>query len=149
MTTIHNSGSRSWMVEKTTLQITMAVACLVPLLAGAQGMIGGIPTDGADGGITGIALDSHVRYLSGLLLAIGLWFAVSIPHIQSHGRRIRLLASLVVIGGIGRLIGLIVVGMPSRAMLFALAMELLVTPLLALWQARVARGAAAIVERRT
>lgn len=128
----------SWRVERAALQTIVAVACLVPLLAGGTGMVRGL--SGESGTVTAIALDSHVRYLSGLLFAIGVAFAVSIPRIERHGRRVRLLTGLVVVGGAGRLIGLLTVGLPSRPMLFALAMELLVAPLLALWQTRVARG---------
>jgi hypothetical protein len=129
-----------WRTERRILQAVMALACLVPLVAGGSGMIRGLPTDGGGMGITAIAWDSHYRYLSGLLFAIGVFFAVSIARIETHGRRIRLLATLVVIGGIGRLIGVIFVGMPSFAMVAALGMELVVTPLLALWQARVSRA---------
>lgn len=128
----------SWKAERTALQAAVAVACLVPLIAGGSGMIGGVPPDGDAIDNPAIALDSHFRYLSGLLFAIGLGFAVSIPRIETHGSRILLFTTLVVIGGIGRLIGLIIVGVPSWAMLAALGMELIVTPLLALWQTRLA-----------
>jgi hypothetical protein len=83
-------------------------------------------------------LDSHFRYLSGLLLAIGLGFASTIPHIEIRGRRFRLLAGIVVLSGVGRLVS---IGSPSPAMLAALVMELIVTPGLALWQYRVTIGA--------
>jgi Domain of unknown function (DUF4345) len=47
----------------------------------------------------------------------------------------------VFLGGLGRLYALFAVGVPDRAMLFGLTMELIVTPLLALWQTAVARRA--------
>jgi hypothetical protein len=84
-------------------------------------------------------LDSHFRYLSGLLLAIGVGFVSTIPRIETHGGRFRLLTGIVVMGGIGRLLSLLAIGMPSSAMIAALGMELLVTPGLAIWQRRVAR----------
>lgn len=138
MNPIHQRHGLSWTTERRALQIVVAVACLVPLLAGGYGMIGGITLDGASG-IADTALDSHFRYLSGLLFAIGLAFAASIHRIETHGRRILLLTALVVIGGIGRLLGVMLIGIPSRAMVAALAMELIVTPLLALWQVRIAK----------
>lgn len=85
-------------------------------------------------------LDSHYRYLSGLLFAIGLGFATTIPRIAIHGARFRLLTAIVVCGGLGRLVSLLVMGPPSLAMTAALAMELVVTPALALWQYRVAQN---------
>ena len=45
-----------------------------------------------------------------------------------------------VIGGVARLIGLLLTGLPSFAMLGGLFMELVVTPILALWQTRVANA---------
>ncbi len=85
-----------------------------------------------------LSLDSHFRYLSGLLLGIGLAFWSLIPDIASRRPAFRLLTLVVVTGGLGRLAGLVLVGVPSAPMLFGLVMELVVTPLLCLWQARVA-----------
>ncbi len=82
--------------------------------------------------------DSHFRYLSGLLLGIGIAFATTIPGIERHTTRFRVLTGIVVVGGAGRLMSLLLRGAPDAAMLAALAMELVVTPALALWQARVA-----------
>ncbi len=76
-------------------------------------------------------LDSHFRYLSGLLLGIGLAFWTTIPALESKGGRFRLLCLIVFIGGLGRLCSLIALGPPGRSMLFGLAMELVVTPLFA------------------
>jgi hypothetical protein len=85
--------------------------------------------------------DSHYRYLSGLLLGIGLAFAATIQRIEMHTSRFRVLAAIVVVGGLGRLLSLIVRGMPGKAMLFGLVMELVVTPALVVWQARIAAQA--------
>jgi hypothetical protein len=86
------------------------------------------------------ALDSHFRYLSGLLLAIGLAFWGLIPNIAARGPMFRLLTALVVAGGLGRLAGWLLTGTPPLPMLLALIMELVVTPLLCLWQWRAAVG---------
>ncbi len=84
-------------------------------------------------------MDSHYRYLSGLLLGIGLGFWITIPNIELESRRFRMLAAIVVLGGIGRLWSLLAVGVPDRPMLFGLIMELAVTPLLAFWQYRLSK----------
>jgi hypothetical protein len=128
-------------MERRLLQAAVALGCVVPLLAGGAGMIEGpaflhgVQAAPAD-------LDSHFRYLSGLLFAIGLAFASCIPGIERRTARFRLLALLVFIGGLGRLLGLITSGVPGTGHVFGLAMELAATPLLALWQARVARRVA-------
>ncbi len=89
-------------------------------------------------GGAGVDLDSHVRYLSGLLLGIGLLFWGMVPRIERCGAVVRALTFLVFVGGLARLAGVLFVGTPSVAMVAALAMELVVTPLLCLWQARIA-----------
>ena len=125
------------MSERRFLQIVVAVACLVPLGAGAAGVVLGPAMVGAGGVPAGA--DSHYRYLSGLLLGIGIAFATTIPDIERRTMRFRLLTGLVVIGGVGRLLSLLLRGAPDKPQLAALVMELGVAPCLALWQARVAR----------
>lgn len=125
--------------ERRLLQAAIALACLVPLTMGALSLVEGpavlrgisdpVPTD----------LDSHFRYLSGLLLAIGLGFASCIPAIERRGGRFRLLGAIVVAGALGRLLSLADAGVPGSGHLFALVMELAVVPSLMLWQARLAR----------
>jgi hypothetical protein len=124
-------------IERRLLQLAVALGSLVPTLAGAAGVVLG-PAMVDAGGIANPA-DSHFRYLSGLLLGIGIAFATTIPQIESRTARFRLLAAIVVTGGLGRLVALLLRGAPDRPMLLALAMELAVTPALALWQGRVAR----------
>ena len=123
--------------ERRALQIAVAVLAFVPVGAGLAGvLLGSAMVDRVSGTPS---QDSHMRYLSGLLLAIGVVWWISIPAIERHGARLRLLTALVVCGGLARLLSLAVAGLPSKPMLGALVMELLVTPAIALWQARVAR----------
>ena len=123
------------MTERRLLQITVALGSLVPIIAGAAGILSGPAMVDAGGKVSA---DSHFRYLSGLLFGIGVAFITTIPGIERQTGRFRMLAGIVVAGGIGRLISLLLCGAPDAAMLAALAMELVVTPVLALWQARVA-----------
>jgi hypothetical protein len=119
------------------LQILVVIGSLVPISAGAAGMLLGPPI--LDYSAVGSGdLDSHFRYLSGLLFAIGIGFASTVPRIEEQGGRFLLLTFIVMVGGIGRLLSLLSIGTPSPAMMAALVMELLVTPCLALWQRRVA-----------
>ncbi len=130
----YSGGMMSKETEKRWLQTAVAAACIVPLSAGLGGMVLG--ADMLGGG--GADMDSHMRYLSGLLFALGLCFLSLIPQIERKGAGMRMLAFIVVTGGLGRLYGLAheLPGLPMQA---ALAMELGVTPGLCLWQGRVAR----------
>ena len=130
------------MTEKRLLQTVVVVACVVPILGGGYGVVRGLAMIGI--GDAGSGADSYFRYLSGLLLGIGLGFLSAVPRIETHSARFRLLAGIVVIGGLGRLLAVIVTDAADPTTLFALVMELVVTPLLALWQWRVARRATAV-----
>jgi hypothetical protein len=122
--------------KQLSLQVCVALGGFVPVGAGLAGVIMGPRLAAAIA-----ALDSHFRYLSGLLLAIGIAFWSTIPGIERNGATFRLLTALVVVGGLGRLLSLIVEGPPDAPMWFGLTMELVITPALAIWQARLARAA--------
>lgn len=122
--------------ERRALQAAILLGGCVPVLAGASGALSGAGFMGAD--LAG-DVDGHFRYLSGLLLGIGLGFWSAVPRIERMGGRVRLLTLIVVAGGLARALGLAITGDASGSTVFALAMELLVTPAICLWQARVAR----------
>ena len=109
------------MTEKRLLQIIIAIIGLIPVTAGNP------------------ALDSHFRYLSGLLLAIGVAYWTTIPDIERAGARFSLLTMIVVTGGFFRAVGMLTSGSPGSVMTWALLVELVVTPALYLWQLRIAR----------
>lgn len=132
--------------ERRLLQAAVLLAGTVPVSAGAAGVLFGAAL--FTSGSAGADLDSHVRYLSGLLLAIGLIFWSRIPRIERRPRLFRLLAGIVVVGGLGRLAGVVIARAPSLSMFAALAMELVVTPLLSVWQARIAALAASRATER-
>src|SRR5258708_32666824 len=118
--------------ERRALQAAVAIGSLVPIGAGAAGVLIGVSLV-ASGALVPRDLDSHFRYLSGLLFAIGVIYASMIPRIEAHAPRFRLLTCIVVAGGVGRLVAVVTIGPPSPVMLAALVMELIVTPLLTVW----------------
>jgi hypothetical protein len=122
-------------MERRALQIVILLAGLVPVLGGGVGAVMG---EAAFGSWAGAGEDRHIRYLSGLLLGIGLVFWGCAPSIERRGEVVRVLTGIVVIGGLARLGGVLTHGDPGR-MRWTLVMELVVTPLLCLWQARIAR----------
>jgi len=124
------------MPPRRSLQIAVALLALVPIGAGLAGVLLG---PGMVAATTSVPLDSYFRYLSGLLLAIGLGFWSCVPNIERKTGRFRLLTFLVFIGGLGRAVSLETAGLPDVPMLFGLIMELAVTPALCLWQGLDAR----------
>lgn len=129
--------------DRLLLQIAIALGGFVPVGAGLAGAILGSAMVG-DMTAGGPSLDSHVRYLSGLLLGIGLAFWEAIPQIEHRTAQVRLLTAIVALGGLVRLIGIVFIAAPGKAMIFGVVMETVVTPLICLWQTRVARRLGAI-----
>lgn len=126
-------------METGLLQAMVALASLVPLTMGAASLVWGpailsgvedpVPRD----------LDSHFRYLSGIYLLVGCGFVSCVHRIERKTRRFRLLGGLIVAGGVARALSVIEYGLPSTGHQFGLVMELLIVPLLLLWQTRVAQ----------
>jgi hypothetical protein len=109
------------------------LAALVPLLGGGAGAVLGA---GMLGEPAGPATDSHLRYLSGVLLGLGLlalWCAADLPR---RGQAFQALCAVVALGGLARLGGLALAGLPPWPHLLALVMELGVVPALWLWHRR-------------
>jgi hypothetical protein len=125
--------------ERRLLQIAVAAACLVPFAAGGAGVVVSTDMLKGMGAPPVVDLDSHFRYLSGLLVGIGVMFAACIPRIERKTALFRALTIVVTCGGLARLLSLVTFGVPGPGHLFGLVMELGVVPALALWQARVAR----------
>jgi hypothetical protein len=125
-------------MPRRLLQIVVAILALIPTSAGLAGILLGPeflrlePPWPAD-------LDSHLRFLSGVFLGVGIGFYSCIPGIERKTARFRLLAGLTVLGGLARLLSLVLAGSPSAGHLLGLGMELVVVPFLVLWQAHIAR----------
>lgn len=124
-------------MERRALQIAIALAACVPVAGGLKGAWLGARGFGA---WPGAAADSHFRYLSGLLLAIGVAYWACIPAVERRTVLIRVLTAIVVVGGLSRLAGWLFLAGDPGSMRWALVMELGVAPLLCVWQARVAKG---------
>lgn len=122
--------------ERRLLQATVAVACLVPVLAGLDGVLRGPAMAGMHG--ASADLDSHFRYLSGIFLMLGFAFVSTVRDIERKGRRFRLLGAMVIMGGLARALSWVTVGTPGWTHQLGLVMELGVVPALMLWQARIA-----------
>ena len=133
--------------QRRILQLFVAAACIVPLSMGTLSLIEG------PGVIRGIAdagpvdLDSHFRYLSGLLLGLGLAFATCIPRIERSNAPFQALGFVVIVGALGRLVSLLDVGTPGPGHVFGLVMELAVVPALMFWQWRLAAAFSARADK--
>jgi peptidoglycan/LPS O-acetylase OafA/YrhL len=113
------------------------LACLVPMLAGGGGALWGPAALGEAGGA---ATGSHLRYLSGLLLGMGLCAFWCAGDLRRRGAIFSALCAIFVLGGAARALGVVTEGAPPWPHLLALVMELGVVPALWAW-ARLTRAA--------
>ncbi len=111
------SSSNAGMNEARLLRIAVAAACMVPIIAGGASVLLGPAMVGLD--IASITADSHYRYLSGPLLGIGVLFLTTVPRIETSTARFRLLAIIVIGGGLGRLLGALLNHNADASSLFA------------------------------
>ena len=122
-------------MERRLQQIAIA---RVGLVLAAYGMVGGLHGTLMFGDWGDVTLDSQFRYLSGVVLAVGVAYWSLIPAIERQGERLSLVALIVVTGGFFRAMGLLAGGSPGFMMRAALVAELVGAPLLYLWQRRIA-----------
>lgn len=125
--------------EKRLLQIAILLSGAFSLGFATLSVIRGSDVLLRDNLPTFINLDSHFRYLSGIFLSVLVALYSCVPGIERKGPRFRLLGALIICGGLARLAGMLAGEVPGQGHLIGLGLELLVTPALLLWQARIAR----------
>jgi hypothetical protein len=125
-------------MERKLLQIAFALAGLVLVGFGFAGVFFGANFLDLSGNVV---MDSYIRFLKGMLLAIGLVYWSSIPDIERHGERVALVTFILMLGAVPRLMAVIGHGVPTVGIIIGLAGELIAAPLLWLWQRRIARVA--------
>src|SRR5258706_13461849 len=125
-------------MERKLLQIAVAIAGLAGISLGLAGMLfGTMYADLSSGGILG----SYIRFLKGVLLAIGLIYLSCVSQIERRGDLIAVGTFILVFGTLSRLLSVIVNGVPTVGVLGNLIAGLIFVPLLWLWQRHVARVA--------
>jgi hypothetical protein len=124
---------------KRGLQITLAVLSIIPILVGIVGIAVGTSRWLPANTITP-EFDSHYRYIAGYYISLGMLALWMIPKIEKHRSLFRILCASVFIGGIGRVVSILQVGLPNPTVLFFTAFELCF-PLFLFWQAKLPRSA--------
>ena len=123
-------------MERRLLQAALLIVSLIPVSAGFAGVWSGPAFFDV---IASASADSHMRYLSGLLLGIGFVVWWIIPHVEKPSEAFAAITAIVFVGGLSRLWSLIHVGQANGVMTSALFVELGITPALYFWHRRVVR----------
>jgi Domain of unknown function (DUF4345) len=126
-------------MSKKPLQYTIAVLGLIPVITGIITLMGvsdplyvaaGIPRDAL--------LDSNLRFFGGLWLGLGLALLWLVPRVETETAIYRLLWGMIFIGGIGRLLSIVFIGMPPWPFVGFTLLEIVGAPLFMLWQSQIA-----------
>ncbi|AUC98102.1 MULTISPECIES: DUF4345 domain-containing protein [Bradyrhizobium] len=124
---------------RRALQIATVVLALIPILTGIITMLGVSDPLYAASGVPALpVLDSNLRFFGGLWFGLGLGLLWLVPRIESEGVLYRVVWAGIFLGGIGRLLSMIMVGLPPLPFVGFTALELIGAPLFVYWQHRVA-----------
>jgi hypothetical protein len=124
------------------LQIATALLGAVPVLTGLIGMLGlsdplyatlNLPRDAT--------LDSNMRFFGGVWLGLGLSVWWLVPRIASETALFRAVWLMIFLGGVGRLVSLLVIGLPMLPFVGFTVLEIVGAPLFAWWQRAVQNSA--------
>lgn len=131
-------------MTKRPLQIATAVLGAIPVLTGIVTLFGLADPIYASAHLPANALlDSNLRFFGGVWLGLGLTVYWLIPDIERQTELFRAVWGMIFLGGIGRLLSMLFLGLPPVPFIAFTALEILGAPLFIAWQARVAETATA------
>ncbi|WP_244486214.1 DUF4345 domain-containing protein [Bradyrhizobium viridifuturi] len=127
------------MMGRRALQVATVVLALVPILTGIITMLGVSDPLYAASGVPALpVLDSNLRFFGGVWLGLGLALLWLVPRIESESVLFRVVWGGIFLGGIGRLLSIVMVGAPPLPFVGFTLLEAIGAPLFVYWQHRVA-----------
>jgi hypothetical protein len=127
-------------MSKLTLQIVMGLLGIIPVATGLLGLLGvEDPFYVAVGVPPIVLLDTNLRFYSGVWLGLGLALYWQIPSIEKQTIPFRAIWAMIFIGGIGRLLSMMMLAWPPVAFVAFTALEIVGAPLFIWWQSRVSK----------
>ena len=128
-------------MRKRPLQLATVLTAFIPVVTGALTLLGLDDPLYRDMGLPRNALlDSNLRFLGGVWLALGLAAWWTVPRIERRGDVFRVVWGAVWLGGVGRALSMVLVGLPPWPFVAFTVLELVGAPLFIVWQRRVARA---------
>jgi hypothetical protein len=127
-------------MSKLALQIIMGLLAIIPVATGLLGLLGVEDPYYAAAGVPSIVLlDTNLRFYSGVWLGLGLALYWVIPRIETQSVLFRAIWAMIFVGGIGRLLSMMLLASPPFAFLAFTILEIVGAPLFILWQFRVSK----------
>ena len=125
------------MTSYRLLQGLTGVLALIPVLTGAITMMGVHDPLYAALDLPGNPLlDSNLRFLGGVWLGLGLAAFWMVPRLRAQTVLFRVVWGAIFIGGLGRLLSMLVVGWPPAPCIAFTVLEIVGAPLFVAWHAR-------------
>jgi hypothetical protein len=116
-------------------QIVCGILGLIPVVTGLLTMMGLHNPEYHSAGIPmHVLLDSNLRFFGGVWLGIGLMWLWMLPRLRTEALLFRALSLAIFLGGVGRLISMLAVGLPPVPFIAFTALEIVGMPLLVFWQ---------------
>jgi hypothetical protein len=129
-------------MSKRSLQIATAILGVVPFATGIVGMLGiSDPIYGSLGLPKDALLDSNLRFFSGVWLGLGIAVFWLVPNIERQTVLFRALWGMIFIGGLGRLLSMLLIGSPPVPFIAFTVLEIVGAPIFVVWQSRISREA--------
>ena len=117
-------------MSRLALQIVMGLLGIIPVATGLLGLLGvDDPFYVAAGVPPVVFLDTNLRFYSGVWLGLGLALYWLIPTIEKQTVLFRVLWGMIFIGGISRLLSMLLLAWPPVAFVAFTAIEIVGAPL--------------------
>jgi hypothetical protein len=127
-------------MSKLSLQIVMGLLAFIPVATGLLGLLGVEDPFYVAAGVPRIViLDTNLRFYSGVWLGLGLALYWMIPSIEKQTIPFRGIWAMIFIGGIGRLLSMLLLAWPPSSFVAFTALEIVGAPLFIWWQSRVSK----------
>lgn len=126
---------------KKPLQVVMVLFGLGAAGSGVGAMMGlDNPTYAALGLPVSHVLDNNLRFYAGIWMGLGLAALWLVPTIERQTALFRAIWGALFLGGVGRACSMLSLGSPPPEFIAYAAIELLLSPLMIYWHARVTRN---------
>jgi Domain of unknown function (DUF4345) len=128
---------KTWARSRRSLQLVSAILAAIPVATGIVSLFGiEDPLYASIGLPPSVLLDTNLRFFGGVWLGLGIAMYCIIPSIERQTVLFRALWGMIFLGGIGRLISMLMLGLPPLPFVAFTALEIAGAPLMILWQAR-------------
>lgn len=116
----------------------IGILAAAPLISGIAGLSGIFNPLFFQALPKNLFLDSNLRFLNGMSVAVALSFYFLIPVIEKETFACRILSLAIFLGGVGRILSIMALGMPAPPLFIFMVIEIFSPVLIVYWQNKIA-----------